>query len=123
MAFIFLIDDNSQFRREICLGLVDAGHHVTEASNGNEGLKSFQNQNPDTIITDVVMDNGEGVETMRKIHTLAPQAPVIAISAHAPYLKTMKKLGAVRTFTKPFRMSVLIEAIGQIVSASHPDSN
>jgi DNA-binding NtrC family response regulator len=120
MACILLIDDNSEFRHEVCLGLVDAGHRVTEASSGREGLKVFKSEYPDVIITDVVMDQGEGVETMRGIHQLAPQAPVIAISAHEPYLTTMKKLGAARTLIKPFRMSALIEIIDKVFTALPP---
>ena len=120
MARILLIDDNPQFRHEICLGLVDAGHRVTEASNEREGLKAFKSENPDIIITDVVMDEGQGVETMRGIHQLAPAATVIAISAHATYLEPMKKLGAARTLLKPFRMLVLIETIDEVLAALPP---
>lgn len=117
MASVLLIDDNPQFRHEVCLGLVGAGHRVTEASNGSEGLKAFKSEIPDIIITDVVMDHGEGVETMRGIHELAPKAPVIAISAYEPYLKSMKKLGAVRTLVKPFQMPDLIEIIDKVLTA------
>lgn len=120
MASILLIDDNPQFRHEVCLGLVDAGHLVTEASNGREGIKVFKRENPDVIITDVVMDDGEGVETMCGIHETAPEAPVIAISAHESYLITMKKLGAARTLVKPFRMPVLIKIIDEVLTSCSP---
>ncbi len=114
MVSILLIDDNPQFRHEVRLGLEDAGYRVTEASCGNEGLNAFEKDPQDVVITDVVMDDGEGVETMRRIHKLSPDVPVIAISAHEFYLNSMDKLGAVRTLAKPFRMSALIEAVDSV---------
>ena len=66
------------------------------------------------VISDVVMDHGEGVKTMRWIHDLPPDVPVIAISAHEPYLRSIDKLGAVRTLATPFRLSALIEAVDSI---------
>ena len=114
MVSILLIDDNPQFRQEVRLGLEDAGYRVTEASSGGEGLNAFKRDPQDVVITDVVMDHGEGVETMRWIHDLSPDVPVIAISAHEPYLRTMDKLGAARILAKPFRISVLIEAVDSV---------
>lgn len=111
MVSILLIDDNPRFRREVRLGLEEAGHRVTEASSGDEGLDAFKRDSQDVVITDVVMDDGEGVETMRRIHKLSPDVPVIAISAHETYLRSMDKLGAARTLVKPFRISALIEAV------------
>ena len=85
MVSILLIDDNPQFRHEVRLGLEDAGYRVIEASSGDEGLNAFKRDPQDVVITNVVMDHGEGVETMRWIHDLSPDVPVIAISAHEPY--------------------------------------
>ncbi|MBC8338309.1 MAG: response regulator [Rhodospirillales bacterium] len=116
MASILLIDDNPQFRHEVCLGLEDAGHRVTEASNGDEGLQAFKSDAQDIVITDVVMDHGEGVETMRWIHEVSPEIPVIAISAHEDYLKSMEKLGAARSLQKPFRIKALIETVHDVLA-------
>ena len=91
---------------------------MTEASSGSDGLTVFKSENPDLVISDVVMDNGEGVETMRWIHELNPYVPVIAMSAHEIYLVSMKKLGAARTLLKPFRMQVLLEVIDEVLAAS-----
>ncbi len=114
MVSILLIDDNPQFRHEVRLSLEDAGHRVTEASSGNEGLDAFKRDPQDVVITDVVMDDGEGVETMRSIHDLSPDVPVIAISAYERYLWSMDGLGAARTLAKPFRISALIEAVNSV---------
>jgi len=117
MVAILLIDDNTPFRQEVKMGLEEAGHRVTEASSGDEGLDVFRKESQDVVITDVVMDHGEGVETMKWIHDISPDVPVIAISAHEAYLRSMDKLGAARTLVKPFRMSALLAAVDAVSSA------
>ena len=48
---------------------------------------------------------------MRQLLELAPELPIIAVSAYENYLQTMKKLGAVQVLAKPFRMKKLIKAV------------
>lgn len=111
MVSILLIDDNAAFREEVRLGLEDAGYKVTVRSCGDCGVEAFESGRQDVVITDVVMDKGEGVETMRRLFELAPELPVIAVSAHENYLQSMKKLGASQALAKPFRMAELIKAV------------
>ena len=111
-------DDNDElFRDEVRLGLEEAGHQVTQLSNGNEGLKAFKNQRPDLVITNVVMDQGEGVETMKMMLELALGTPVIAISAFQSYLHSMEILGACHSLVKPFCMPALIEAVDSVMGS------
>ena len=111
MVSILLIDDDEAFREAVELGLEDAGYAVTSKSCGECGVEAFKRDRQDLVITDVVMDKGEGVETMRQLLELDPELPVIAISAHAPYLEAMKMLGAAHMLTKPFRMPELIKIL------------
>ncbi len=115
MVSILLIDDDAQFRDEVRLGLEDEGYQVTQASNGNEGLGAFKSHRHDLVITDVVMDQGEGVVTMKMILDMAPDTPIIAISAFQSYLHSMEILGACNSLVKPFRMPVLIEAVDSAI--------
>ena len=108
---ILLIDDDAAFRDAVKLGLEDAGYDVTATTCGDNGVKAFERDRQDVVITDVVMDQGEGHETLLRLLELAPDLSIIALSAHEPYLQTMKKLGAAHTLTKPFRMAALIEAV------------
>ena len=117
MVSILLIDDDAQFRDEVCMGLEDAGHHVTQASSGNEGLRAFKSQRSDLVITDVVMDHGEGVETLKTILEMAPGTPIIAISAFQSYPRSMEIHGASHSLVKPFRMPALIEAIDNVMGS------
>jgi len=116
MVSVLLIDDDADFREEVRLGLEKEGYQVTAVLSGNSGVAVFKRQPHDIVITDVVMDDGEGVETMKQLHHLSPDLPIIAVSAHQLYLGAMEKLGARRSLSKPFRMSSLIEAVTQLTS-------
>jgi len=115
MVYILLIDDNADYRTELKLSLEKSGHVVIEAGGGDEGLALFAEQPVDVVITDVVMDEGEGVETMRQLHCLAPGLPIIAISGNQSYLHSMEKLGAAFWLLKPFPIKELNEAIGKVL--------
>ncbi|MDA0306833.1 MAG: response regulator [Proteobacteria bacterium] len=110
-----MIDDNADYRAELKLSLEKSGHVVRAAAGGNEGLALFAEQPVDVVITDVIMDEGEGVETMRQLHRLAPGLPVIAISGNPSYLKSMEKLGAFSWLLKPFSFKELNEAVGKVL--------
>ncbi len=114
MVSVLLIDDDIPLCAEIRLGLEGAGYEVTVATAGDEGLVAFEREPHDVVITDVVMDDGEGVGTMSRLRQLAPDLPVIAISAHEIYLETMTKLGANRSLYKPFKMTALIAAVTEL---------
>lgn len=115
MVYILLIDDDEDFRSELKLSLEKSGHGVIDAGGGNEGLTLFTEQPVDVVITDVIMDEGEGIETMRQLHRLAPELPVIAISGNLSYLKSMEKLGAAFWLLKPFPIRELNEVIGKVL--------
>jgi len=115
MVCILLIDDNADYRAELKLSLEKAGHGVRAVAGGNEGLALFAERPVDVVITDVIMDEGEGVETMCQLHRLAPGLPVIAISGNLSYLKSMEKLGASFWLLKPFSSEELNEAIGKVL--------
>lgn len=92
-------------------GLSQAGYHVYGASNGTDGLALFQKYLPYCVITDLVMDGIEGIESIQKIRQLAPETHIIAISGNPDYLRSSGKLGADKLLLKPFRIPQLIEAI------------
>lgn len=114
MVSVLLIDDDEDLREEIRLGLGAMGFQVTAASSGDFGVAVFKSQPHDVVVTDVVMDGGEGVETMKELLKIDPGLPIIAISGHDNYLRAMSKLGAARILAKPLRMAALVEAIKEV---------
>ena len=72
MARILLIDDDETVRYALKQVEERAGHQVEEASDGQVGVEKFEVHKPDLVITDIIMPNQEGIETIIKLRRLAP---------------------------------------------------
>lgn len=121
MAEILIIDDEVQLRRVINRILTGMGHTVHEAANGAEGLEVFQQVKPALVITDIVMPDSEGIETIQELLRLAPTVPIVAISggsAHALYLRAAMALGAVATLEKPFHADQLTKIVADLLGSA-----
>ncbi len=121
MARILIIDDEDELRSMLRQMLEQAGHEVTEAVNGAEGIQSYERDRHDLIITDIIMPEKEGVETIIALRRADPDLPIIAISGGGrleatDFLTMTKKLGARRTLSKPFRRDQLLEAVGECLA-------
>jgi YesN/AraC family two-component response regulator len=90
---------------------------VAEAEDGAKAMKIFQATRPDLVITDIIMPNREGVETIGEMRAIAPDLPIIAMSGGGSsrggelFLELATQLGATRTLTKPIRQADLIVAV------------
>ena len=67
-------------RNEIMAVLTQAGYEVSGAVNGAEGLKILASQPIDLVITDILMPDKEGIETIIGIRKARPQSHIVAIS-------------------------------------------
>src|SRR4030095_5251414 len=95
MTRILLVDDDEQFRSMLSQSLKRAGYEVTEARNGSEGIDLYRDHPSDLIITDLIMPEKEGLETIREYRKSYPDAKIIAISGGSrnssiDYLKMAK---------------------------------
>lgn len=125
MATILVIDDDAAVRRVLVRCLAGEGHELVEAENGNSGLARFREHKPALVITDIVMPQTEGIETIREIRRAAPQVKILAISGSSPpnsahYLDMAAKLGADVTLLKPIRPAELREVVAELIGASQP---
>ena len=127
MAKILLIDDDEPVRLVTRRFLEGAGHDVTEARNGREGVDLYHSGPVDLVITDMIMPEQEGVETVRKLLDESPRLKIIAISgggrAHfTGFLGVAKALGAKHTLEKPYTRDQLLEAVDRVL-AQQPDED
>lgn len=123
MATILVIDDDAAVRRVLVRSLAAEGHEVLEAENGSSGLARFRERAPELVITDIVMPQTEGIETIREIRRAAPQVKILAISGSSPpnsghYLDVAKKLGADVTLMKPIRPAELRDVVAALIDDS-----
>ena len=120
MADILVIDDEAPLRSLIRRALAPFGHDVVEAEDGVQGIKRFASAPADLIITDIVMQGMEGMETIRSLRRLSADVPIIAMSgggrgSAGDYLAVALALGASRTLTKPFKLGVLTGMVNELL--------
>ena len=123
MARILIIDDDVQILKMLRKMLELEGHEVVDATDGNKGLKLYREDPTDLVITDIVMPEKEGIETIVDLRREFPEAKIIAMSGGGhvepeAYLHMAKGFGAQRTLTKPFGKEELVEAIGALEDKS-----
>ena len=123
MTRILLVDDDELLRRMLRLTLIKMGHVVIEAVNGNEALRLCQTEPPDIVLTDLIMPEKEGIETIREMRQLHPDVKIIAMSGGGrgnakDYLVVAKRLGAAHTLNKPFTNEELAGAIAAVGGSS-----
>ena len=116
MARILLIDDDIRVLETYCQMLERAGYEVVKATGGKEGTRVFRDNPTDLVITDIVMPEKEGLETIIELRRNFPEVKIIAISGGAflepkDYLEMAKQFGAMRTLTKPIDQEELLETV------------
>jgi DNA-binding NtrC family response regulator len=121
MPRIVIIDDEEPIRRLLRLALERAGYEVATASEGNAGLRSCRESKTDLVITDLVMPEKEGIETIQELRRVYPDIKIIAISgggqiSPVSYLSIAERIGANRTFEKPIDTKALVTAVGELLN-------
>jgi DNA-binding response OmpR family regulator len=116
MDRILLIDDDDLVRETLTRSLRDAGFETESVASGQLGIQSLINQSFELVVTDIIMPDCDGIETISQIRKGWPGLKIIAISGGGLgsanlYLSTAEGLGANLTLTKPFRPSELVRAI------------
>lgn len=108
---ILIIEDDDPYRIMLGSALEANGYRVTLAENGRVGMTLFREDPADLVLTDVVMPEQEGIETIIDLKKGYPELKVIAMSgdgAHSEtYLRLCSKLGAEATLSKPFSLDTL----------------
>ena len=115
MATILIIDDEEAVRALLRFALEAAGHEVTQAVNGREGLALYRRRPTDLVIVDMLMPVMSGLDMLLDLTREFLDAKVIAISGaggeNVNVLDVAKLLGARQTFQKPFSMPELLRAV------------
>jgi len=116
MIRILLVDDDDLFRQMLHTTLKRFGYDVVAARNGNEALALHQREPFDLIMTDLIMPEKEGLETIRDLRRQKPDMKIIAMSGGArtivgDHLKMAKAMGAAQVLAKPFSNQEMMEAI------------
>ena len=120
MARILVLDDEPSILLMIKKMLEREGHEVDLALNGLEGMVLFEKNKPDLVITDIIMPEKEGLETILELRKKHPELKIIAISGGGRigpqgYLPSAKYLGADMVFQKPLVPKEFIAAVTKLL--------
>jgi DNA-binding NtrC family response regulator len=118
MLDILLVDDEPDFRMLVGDALRDAGHRVSLASNGAEGLTLISSNVFDVMICDIRLPKVDGLTLFRRVRQESPGTDVILITAHAAVSDAVAALkeGAYDYITKPFDVDEIILQMERIAA-------
>lgn len=119
MSNILTVDDSMSVRMAIRMALSSAGHAVSEAADGQEGLTKAASAKFDMIITDLNMPNMNGLEMIREIRKLPLQAgtPIIFLTTESDdgMKQQAKAAGATGWLVKPFVADALLKVTRKVL--------
>ena len=122
MTKILVVEDDVSFRNVLVQMLKNSGYFVQQAGDGDQALEICCEFDPDIVITDIIMPNKEGLETIQDLMAIKPGIKIIAMSGggkYGPYsyLPLALKLGAKAVLEKPFMRNEMIEVIENVLNS------
>ena len=122
MARILLIDDDDALRKTMVKILALSGHACDQAPNGEVGLRLFQAGEYDLVVTDLLMPEKEGIETIMELREEVPGVKILAISGglsrdrEGP-LSDAEALGADASLPKPFSVTEFSQTVEKLLAS------
>ena len=120
MSEILVVDDDLAVLDVMSEMLRLEGHEVTVAENGVDAVQCVNDAEFDLVITDLIMPEKEGLETIADIRRSRADLPIIAISGGGrlgptDYLETARFIGANATLAKPFARQELLSTVESLL--------
>ena len=121
MALVLIVDDDPQMLRLLTDVVELDNHDVLLAQDGALAMDFFEHQQPDLMITDILMPNKEGLELISEVSEKFPNIKIIAYSGGGSsdpesYLEFATGMGADRVFSKPMPLAELRQEIQSLLS-------
>jgi two-component system response regulator PilR (NtrC family) len=116
-ALIHLIDDEPIIHDVLGQLLSSEGYQVEISASGEEALQKFAEQKFDLTLLDLLMPGMDGLEVLKRIKRIDPEAMVIIITAYASVESalTAMKMGAYDYIQKPFKNDELLLTISRAI--------
>ncbi|MEX9253570.1 two-component system response regulator GlrR [Pseudenterobacter timonensis] len=121
-AHLLLVDDDPGLLKLLGMRLVSEGYSVVTAESGQEGLKALGREKIDLVISDLRMDEMDGMQLFTEIQKLQPGMPVIILTAHGsiPDAVAATQQGVFSFLTKPVDKDALYKAIDEALEHAAP---
>lgn len=118
MAKILMVDDSKTSRKILREILEENGHEVIgEAINGQDGIDKYAKLRPDVTTMDITMPEMDGLEALRQIREIDPEAKVVMVTAAGQKNKMVEavKYGAAEFLAKPFDASQIVDILNKVL--------
>ena len=120
MARILIIDDEAMIRNLLVNILEREGYETITATDGIDGIKIYRENPADLIITDLLMPEKDGLETIMELRRDFKDVKIIAMSGGGKidpktYLQIARTMGAIEIITKPFDLRELLKTVQQLL--------
>jgi len=124
-AHLLLVDDDPGLLKLLGMRLVSEGYSVVTAESGQEGLKVLGREKVDLVISDLRMDEMDGMQLFTEIQKLQPGMPVIILTAHGsiPDAVAATQQGVFSFLTKPVDKDALYKAIDDALEHAAPSGD
>lgn len=120
MSFVLIIDDEPDFADMLKCALMRMGHEIAVAKNGREGMEIARARHPAVVITDILMPQFDGIETIRALKVMLPETRIVAVSGGhergMDYLGAAEAFGADFMLHKPFRPKEIVGAVERLLA-------
>lgn len=123
MADILVVDDSGYARRIMRKTLESARHNVLEADGGMAAIEAYYLHHPDVVLLDLTMEDLGGLEVLKQLRQMNPEARVIVVSAdvQATTEGIVREAGATAFLGKPVAPEDLHRAIQSAIGSSHAE--
>ena len=120
MKKVLIIDDDQDFRRMLCSKLKKSGYDVVEAEDGVKGIERFMENAVSLVVTDIIMPEKEGMETILELKKIDPSVKIIVVSGGGrsvpeDYLSIAEYFGAIKSFRKPFNLGEFVKTVDNLI--------
>ncbi len=124
-AHLLLVDDDPGLLKLLGMRLVSEGYSVVTAESGQEGLRILSREKIDLVISDLRMDEMDGLQLFAEIQTQQPGMPVIILTAHGsiPDAVAATQQGVFSFLTKPVDKDALYKAIDSALEHAAPSND
>ena len=127
MTRVLIIDDDQDVRTTLRDVMEEAGYEVFEADDGDKGQRLFASDPVDLVVTDILMPEKEGLETILDLRRVDPNVKIIAISGggyrgNMHFLEASRDFGANCVLSKPILPNELLEAMRAVLNDLRDES-
>jgi DNA-binding NtrC family response regulator len=117
LAPILVVDDESEMRSALSHALTRDGFTVESAASGSKALSKIKKEPVSLVITDLKMPEMSGMEVLGAVRKLAPEIPVIVITAYGSIHNAVEAMqaGAADYLLKPFSFETLGSTVKRVL--------